>query len=197
MDRISRGGGRGRQEGATALEFALVLPVFFLLFYGMLTYGLIFLMRLGLQHAAEDGARAALRYPGTVCEAGMPCDAEDRRRFQFNQRLLAGYNRAMSQASWMDNRGDLQPLQVRARICPVGLPCLDDDADTVSCAEPDCETGTPPACSATTSCQIVVTVTYDYATAPFIPRVLGFGLVTPAALSGQARVLLDGRALAS
>lgn len=174
-----------------------MLPVFFLLFYGMLTYGLIFLMRLGLQHAAEDGARAALRYPGTSCEAAVPCDPDDNRRFQFNQRLLSGYTRAAAQAAWMDYRADVQPLQVRSRICPAGLPCLNDDVDTLSCTDPDCETGAPPDCTATASCQIVVTVTYDYAGAPFIPRILGFGLVTPASLSGQARVLLDGRALAS
>lgn len=31
-----------RQRGATAVEFALVFPLFFLIFYAIVTFGLIF-----------------------------------------------------------------------------------------------------------------------------------------------------------
>lgn len=196
-----RGGttGQDSQRGATAMEFALVLPVFFLLFYGILTYGLIFLMRLGLQHAAEDGARAALRYPGTDCTVESPCDPDERLRAAFNARLLAAYTQARQQSQWMDGRADLNPLRISSRICPIGVACGVADAGVLACEGPDCDTGVPPPCgvSQAAACQVVVTVIYDYDAAPFIPRVLGFGLVTPAQLTGQARLLLDGRALSS
>ena len=45
-----------------AIEFAFVFLIFFALIYGILCYGILFAFRFGLQNAAEDGARAALRY---------------------------------------------------------------------------------------------------------------------------------------
>jgi hypothetical protein len=55
---------RRRQGGATAIEFAFVLPIMFVLFYGALTYGLIFLMRMSLQHERElDRGGSALSPP--------------------------------------------------------------------------------------------------------------------------------------
>ena len=53
---------RRAQRGAYALEFALVFPVLFLLVYGIFTYGLIFTAQQSLSLAAEEGARAMLRY---------------------------------------------------------------------------------------------------------------------------------------
>lgn len=50
------------QRGIAAIEFALVFPVFFVLLYGIITYVLIFLAQQSLALAAEEGARAALRY---------------------------------------------------------------------------------------------------------------------------------------
>lgn len=51
-----------RQRGAYAIEFALVFLLFFGFLYTIICYGIIFTLRFGLQNAAEDGARAALRY---------------------------------------------------------------------------------------------------------------------------------------
>lgn len=50
------------QKGVYALEWAMVLPVFFVLLYAIISYGLAFLVRESMQAAIEDGARAALRY---------------------------------------------------------------------------------------------------------------------------------------
>lgn len=55
-----------RQRGAYAVEFALVFLIFFAVLYGIICYGMLFAFRLGIQNAAEDGARAALRYQPTV-----------------------------------------------------------------------------------------------------------------------------------
>ena len=53
---------RGRQEaGAAGIEFVLVFLVFFLLFYGMVSYGFFFMLQNSFIHAAEEGARAAIR----------------------------------------------------------------------------------------------------------------------------------------
>lgn len=51
-----------RERGSTAVEFALLLPVFFLVFYAIVTYGLIFAAQQNLTLAATEGARAALNY---------------------------------------------------------------------------------------------------------------------------------------
>jgi Flp pilus assembly protein TadG len=55
-----------RQCGAYAVEFGLVFLIFFGVLYGIICYGLLFAFRLGLQNAAEEGARAALRYQPTL-----------------------------------------------------------------------------------------------------------------------------------
>jgi Flp pilus assembly protein TadG len=194
---------RRRQGGATALEFAFVLPIMFLLFYGALTYGLIFLMRMSLQHAAEDGARAALRWPEQSCEdaLGRLCTAQEQTQHQYAARLLAAYTVTLDQTQWMNLRVGPSALAITSRICRVGLDCAGDvgGETVVSCAAPDCAPGAPPDCGSdfTSSCQVVVTVTYDYAGSPLVPPALGLGLVTPAVLGAQARLLLDGRALAS
>lgn len=50
------------QQGSASIEFVLLFPALFLVFYAIVTYGLIF----GAQHtmalAAAEGGRAALRY---------------------------------------------------------------------------------------------------------------------------------------
>ena len=86
------------------------------------------------------------------------------------------------------------------RVCPVGEDCAASES-VVSCSSADCAigAGAAPACGNdfVTSCQVVVTVTYDYENAPFLPVVPGLGPLTPSALKGQARLLIDGRALDS
>jgi len=49
-----------RQDGVAAVEFAIVAMVFLVLLFGILTYGYIFSMDQSMNHAAEEGARAAL-----------------------------------------------------------------------------------------------------------------------------------------
>lgn len=180
-----------------------MLPLMFMLFYGALTYGLIFLLRMSLQHAAEDGVRAALHYPDQSCSQaqGSPCTADEQQRHQYAARLIAAHTAATAQARWMSLRPGTNPIAVTSRICRVGLDCAGDvgSETVVSCSATGCAPGTPPDCGSdfTSSCQVVVTITYDYDASPFVPRVLGFGLITPAQLSAQARLLLDGRTLSS
>lgn len=53
-------------RGATAVEFALVFPLFFMLFYGIVAYGFALTLKQSLTLAAEEGARAALQYAPSV-----------------------------------------------------------------------------------------------------------------------------------
>ena len=51
-----------KQRGVTAIEFAILFPVFFSILYGLIQYGMIFAAQQTLTLAAEEGARAALQY---------------------------------------------------------------------------------------------------------------------------------------
>lgn len=53
-------GGRGRQRGAAAIEFALIFVPLFALFYAIVSYGLVMALMQGMTLAAEEGARAAV-----------------------------------------------------------------------------------------------------------------------------------------
>jgi Flp pilus assembly protein TadG len=59
---LSRQKQRQRQRGSMAVEFAIIFPLFFYVFYAIVTYSLIFVAQQSLTLAAEEGARAALRY---------------------------------------------------------------------------------------------------------------------------------------
>jgi len=54
--------GAAAQRGVYAIEFAFVFLLFFALLYAILCWGILMTLRVGLQNAAEDGARAALRF---------------------------------------------------------------------------------------------------------------------------------------
>lgn len=51
---------RGHQTGAAAIEFALLFTLFFVVFYALVSYAIVMLLQQGLEHAAEEGARAAI-----------------------------------------------------------------------------------------------------------------------------------------
>ncbi|MCL7743703.1 pilus assembly protein [Guyparkeria hydrothermalis] len=44
-----------------AIEFALMLPLLFVVFYASVSYGAVFMLSQSLTHAAEEGARAGFR----------------------------------------------------------------------------------------------------------------------------------------
>jgi Flp pilus assembly protein TadG len=49
----------GDEHGASAVEFALTAPIFFLMIFGIITFGLMLWTQFGLQHGAEMAARCA------------------------------------------------------------------------------------------------------------------------------------------
>ncbi|MDF3836999.1 pilus assembly protein [Cupriavidus basilensis] len=54
---------RTRSSGAAALEFAIILPVLLTVVIGIVYFGIVLALQQVLTLAAEEGARAALRYP--------------------------------------------------------------------------------------------------------------------------------------
>jgi Flp pilus assembly protein TadG len=61
-----------RQRGATAVEFALVFPLFFAIVYLIITFSVMMVAQQNLTLAAEEGARAALNYqPNTSLQSAL------------------------------------------------------------------------------------------------------------------------------
>ena len=62
---------RHPERGASAVEFALVMPILFLLVFGIIDYGLLFFDSIGLRQGAREGARQAVvvRYDAN-CTSG-------------------------------------------------------------------------------------------------------------------------------
>ncbi len=58
-----------KQGGSSAVEFALVMPVFFALFMGIIEYGWVMTSQVLLSHAVAKGARTALRMPDETNDA--------------------------------------------------------------------------------------------------------------------------------
>lgn len=51
---------RHKQCGAAAIEFALLFILFFVVFYALVSYAFAMMLQESFQHAAEEGARAAI-----------------------------------------------------------------------------------------------------------------------------------------
>src|SRR5687768_3585562 len=63
---------RHGEAGATALEFAIVLPLLLLMIYGLVVYSYMFVLQEAINFAAQEAAEAAVR----VDPAQEPADYE-------------------------------------------------------------------------------------------------------------------------
>lgn len=99
MQAIRAQGSPRSQRGVYAIEFAMVFLIFFTVLYAVICYAMLFAFRLGLQNAAEDGARAALRYQSSI----------ENRRKQAEEVAYA-------QSRWMPA---IKKEDVSARVCRV------------------------------------------------------------------------------
>jgi len=91
-----------RQNGAAAVEFAIVAMVFLLFLYGIITYGFIFGLDQSINHAAEEGARSAI---SSTTEAAAITQAHDT---------------ALDRLSWLGS--NIQPGDVVATVAD----CVND-----------------------------------------------------------------------
>ncbi|WP_120971801.1 TadE/TadG family type IV pilus assembly protein [Comamonas sp. lk] len=155
---------RKREQGAAAIEFAVLFPIFFLIFYAIVTYGLIFAAQQTVTLAAAEGARAAVRY-----QAGKDQDARK------VARIAAACDMSNQVLAWMRKTGTGQATPASG-VCATGITKTEISTVTAQCS----------ALSGVTC--IKVLVTYDYDQAPLIPKLLGplLSLPTPKALQGQA-----------
>lgn len=53
---------QNRERGSSVIDFPFIFVFFFLLLWGVFNFGFIFVIQSMMTTAAEDGARAALRY---------------------------------------------------------------------------------------------------------------------------------------
>lgn len=88
------------EDGVAALEFAIVSMVFLLFLYGILTYGFIFGLDQSLNHAAEEGARAAI---STASDSAAITKAQDT---------------AFSRLSWLGSRIQASDVVATVAACP-------------------------------------------------------------------------------
>lgn len=154
------------QSGAAAIEFAIVFPLFFLIFYAIITYGLIFAAQQTLTLAAAEGARAAVRYPPP-----QPVNTP-----QINARKSAACAMANTSLDWLRKMG-------------TGLgstACMDSatgDAAGIYVSSDACA----GAAATGVSC-VKVRINYNYASSPLIPKLFGslLSLPTPDVLRGAA-----------
>lgn len=58
-----------RERGASAVEFAIIMPVILLLVFGIIGYGVMLAFRQSLSQAASEGARAAVGAPASGVSA--------------------------------------------------------------------------------------------------------------------------------
>lgn len=156
-----------KQKGAAAIEFSIVFPLFFLIFYAIVTYGLIFAAQQTLTLAAAEGARAAVRYP-----AQIPANTS-----QITARKTAACAMASGAVEWLRKMGTGLG----------GTSCIDSptgDAAGIYVSSGDCA---GVGVTAGVSC-INVRINYNYATSPLIPKLLGpvLNLPTPDLLRGGA-----------
>ncbi len=66
-----------REKGASAVEFALVLPVLMLILFGIIEFGFIFYDKAIVTNASREGARRGIVYrvdPATEAVIGVPPD---------------------------------------------------------------------------------------------------------------------------
>lgn len=155
-----------RQVGAYAIEFALVLPVMFVLSYAVMAFGLMFFMKQNLQFAAEQGARAALVYQPTTAS-----------------RLSAATNATSAYLAGTMN-GFIPPT---ATLCLVGNACDPNNPPTT------CGNTVTDACLVNVVARYDVRKT-DAPLFASLPG-LGFFLPTPFILQGSATALINGGSL--
>jgi Flp pilus assembly protein TadG len=149
----TRTGRRRRDDGAAAVEFALVLPLFAALLFGIISYGWMLSYRQGISQAAAEGARAMAV---TVAPTGSTAPA-DRARSAIN-RSLSSYKVECTGSNTLIRK----PSGEVVGSCTV----------TISA----CATGSTTQCAR-------VAITHDYRDHPLIPSFPGLGVVLPSQLT--------------
>lgn len=109
----------GEEQGAVALEFVLILPVFLLVMFGALYFAFAFNTQRSLVFVAQSGADAALRVDRSAFDLSNPSG-----RLAYTERMEAEACAAME---------PLLEAQSRAVTEPLGeLGCTDGGGDGIT-----------------------------------------------------------------
>ena len=141
-----------------------------MLLYGIICYGLTFLVRESMQYAVEEGARAALRYP-----VGKDFVTWDDRKMQTLKVVK-------DRLDWLPPAIQPTDANIQFTVCSVN----DTDCNQDSALNPSltCNTSAP--------CIILVSYTInDYQSNAIAPAIPGLGLILPSTLQANASILID------
>lgn len=81
---------RTSESGASAVEFALVVPVLLAFIYGIIAFGFVFSQQISLNNAARDAARLAVVQPLVVANTLTCQQIADRARNGMNTAIGVG-----------------------------------------------------------------------------------------------------------
>ncbi|MGK8202440.1 TadE/TadG family type IV pilus assembly protein [Burkholderia cenocepacia] len=137
------------QRGVAAVEFAFVFPLFFLIFYAIVTFGMIFVIQQNLTFAASEGARAALNYTSSPCDrlkvaAATACEAINNGSTPWGKFAT-----------------------VATQVAGGATPAANCDSSFTPSLPSSC--GTAFTSSSDSPFNVMVTMTYSYADKPLIP----------------------------
>jgi len=119
-----------QQTGATLIEFALVFPVFLVILFGIVFYGIAFATQQAVNFAAESGAETAVSFdPDALADSGGTVNTLVSRRANGRIRGILGFFPGVDGA-FPANGSKVSATQVAdASACGIGN--SDDGSTTV------------------------------------------------------------------
>ena len=161
--RQASAGQRQRQRGVYALEWAIIFSAFFMLLYAIVSFGLAFLVRQSMQNAAEDGARAVLRY-----QTSRPA------------RLDAGRQLVVNRLGWLPPALQPSAASINVRICQAAN-------------NQNCDSSLDCGVAVAQRCIVRLDFSIPYGNAPLAPGLSLFGMdiLNPERLAASANILAD------
>lgn len=155
---------RRRSRGIVALEFVFIFPAFFIIFYAIVSYGLIFAAQQSLTLAASEGARAALRYPVNPISEADSLTKRMATACAVTRQQLTAFQGNLGSGTCAPT-GNAHGVYVANALCPY-------------------------AASSAARC-LTVTVNYDYAAFRLVPNLPGNLLPTPPRLMATAVIQIN------
>ncbi|WP_081077201.1 TadE/TadG family type IV pilus assembly protein [Burkholderia pseudomultivorans] len=104
------------QRGATAVEFAIVFPLFFVIFYAIVSFGMIFVIQQSLTFAVSEGARASLTYAPNLGSDQTPCASAS----NPVTRTQNACNTTLSAVGWLSSNSQPLSVTVKTKTCSDG-----------------------------------------------------------------------------
>lgn len=115
---------RQAQSGAAAVEFALCLPIFMVLAWGLLSFGALFYTQLAVSRAAHDGANAIAMLPeGQSAADSLPQVRSLVQASLASTPIVPGVSGFEGRRQWLIARQDLV-ITVNDTSTECGSPCV-------------------------------------------------------------------------